>query len=243
VRRQEGKQGLKFTARYSRGLARLSLWRCLLYRGLPATSFPCYLPPVRLPLTSYHPLGIFPFIAGGGREHCAAFAFRTLIAHRPHLFQLPSFATTAAGIENLVIHSTLPLMLARPTPRIPPSGSFVKSKTPFLNDIRLPRGKVMKVETTWRPLALVTGSWGGSGILNCWVLWRLLYVRVSSGCEGCACRAVELVHASRSLDFPSAHCLRRWWKHLHTHTHSDANTNTQHSQRMDMDGWERYFNS
>jgi hypothetical protein len=52
---------------------------------------------------------------------------------------------------------------------------------------------------------------GGSGILNCWVFWRLLYVCVSSGCEGCACRAVEPVHASRSLDFPSAHCLRRRW--------------------------------
>lgn len=41
-----------------------------------------------------------------------------------------------------------PVVLARPTARIPPSGSFVKSKSPFLNDIRLPIGKVMKVETS-----------------------------------------------------------------------------------------------
>ena len=148
MRRQEGKQGLESTARYSRGLARLSLWRCLLYRGLPATSFPCYLPPVRLPLTSYHPLGISPFIAGGGREHCAAFAFRTLIAHRPHLFQLPSFATTAAGIENPVIHSTPPLMVARPTHSISPIECFVKCNSIILYHIRSARGKQMKVEAS-----------------------------------------------------------------------------------------------
>ena len=42
----------------------------------------------------------------------------------------------------------VPVVLVRPTPRTPPSGSFVKSKPILLNDIRLPIGKVMKVETS-----------------------------------------------------------------------------------------------
>src|ERR1039458_4702930 len=39
-----------------------------------------------------------------------------------------------------------PVVLAWHTPRIPPIGSLVKSKSTFLYDIRLPTGEVMKVE-------------------------------------------------------------------------------------------------
>jgi len=143
------RQRIIASAQESRGCRELSLWRYLLYRGLPATSFPCYLAPVRLPLMRYRPLGISPFIAGGGREHRAAATYRTLIAHRsPHLFQLPSCTTTAAGIENPIIHSTPPLMVARPTHSISPIEGFVKCNSIIIYHIRSARGKQMKVEAS-----------------------------------------------------------------------------------------------